>query len=463
MADTLRFVDAIGSSPNVRLDLNDDTTWGLQHEGTDLSPPVLRRAVADTLLEHGAHYPASAYEDRLLRLRLDLKTSTVDGSATELQKLMRELDRPSNILEWRPGTSESVFFRTQRSSAGRVVELPGTGTLRELLVEVLAEPFAYGTKQTLTQVTVNNDPAAGSNGMFFDVSDVKGDVETPLFLRVVSTPLNGGLQSLIAVRRRGTPSAAPFLRQAESASSFGTDTSLQANDAVMSGSGSNYVRCTFATATAMTARLAWVSTSANVDNRGTYRVFVRVRKSVSGDTITMQVAMGASTTFVVNDEVTLPSGTQRRWVDLGLVTQPTGPDPVTDGFSGSELEVLGQDVEIRAARSSGSGNLDIDAVLFVPADDRLCVIKWPAAIGATYLYIDPATSMLYGGADGEVHGEIPAELTGLAPMVSPDATNRIYMLADVGDVTSGGDDITKTLTVVPYYWPRYLYVRPATT
>lgn len=161
MPDLVQFVDRIDASPTVRLDLNDDVTWSLAYQGTDLSPPPLKFAQADTLLTNGERRTASAYANRRLVLALDLKTATVDGQGTQLQKLWRELDRPTNFVRWQvAGMSRPVFFRTLRSSSNRVMDVPGLGDFRQVTVEVDAEPFAYGLKQTST-ATVYADPAEG--------------------------------------------------------------------------------------------------------------------------------------------------------------------------------------------------------------------------------------------------------------------------------------------------------------
>lgn len=461
------------AATTVRLNLNDDTTWSAPYDGFDFSPPRLRRASASTMLADGEQIPASAYENRLLRLRLELHTSTVDQSATEIQKLGRELDRDHNILMWQPGTSEPVFFRTLRSDVTRLAEVPGTGTLRLFDVDLVAEPFAYGLPEVLAAQTVNNDPAAGSNGMYFDVTNPKGDVETPVFLAVPASVASSA-QMVFAVRRRGTPSAppVPIVMQAE-AMTVETDTAVQSNDPVMSGSGSNYVRTTFATVTTMTGRVSisagsgagtWPLTP-SADLRGTYRVWVRVRRSVAGDTMQLRLRNVDSSGFV-NDTATAPAGTtNRRWVDLGLLTFPGGADPVTDGYSGVEIPAEDLGIRVEAART-GSGNLDIDVLLLVPADDRLCIVG-PAAVSGAYLVLDSAQDMAYirGSLAAEGGAYVRADkvpIVGRPPMVTPGVVNRITFMRDVAPTTNG-DDKTSTTVVNPWYWPRYLYVRPAST
>ncbi|OKI47311.1 carbohydrate binding domain-containing protein [Micromonospora sp. CB01531] len=615
MPDVVQFVDSISATPTVRLDLNDDQVWSLKYEGTDFTPPPLRRAVAQTLLADGGRVTAAAYDNRLLRLRLELKDTTVDAVASRTQELMRELDRPTNILKWQPGTTEPVFFRTMRSDTNRVTEVPGTGTFKLFDVDVLAEPFAYGLKETLPQTTVYQDPAnpgpdlnanpyfetdtadwsavggtiarstaqahegvasllltpdgvtatveaqatplavsagvayqasawvrcavtrtvnvglnwrrannslisaprvgvgvaantwtlieaaftapadaatatlvagnmtgtppasntvfidearlrqvGGGNACYFDVSGIRGDVETPLFLRLEQGSITDQRRSVIGVRRRGNPAAMPLAVQAETMT-LGADATLGVStDAAMSGTGQNYARVNFATL-AGAVRVAAVNwPPAGTDVRGTYRVFPRVRVSVPADVMSLwfELAPAGGGNQVVGDKVTPPLSTAPRYIDLGLIQLPIGADPVTDGYSGVPLAVgAAQNLSVGVQRVSGTGTLDIDNILLVPADDRLCIVDWPVDATLTALVLDSARASVYAvGPSGEVRATQAVPLVGGPPLVSPNVSNRIVFVQDTGERQSGvANRLTSTTLVTPYYWPKYLYVR----
>ena len=464
MADVLRFVDAIAAVPTVRLDLNDDVTWGLQYQGTDFSPPPLRRALAATLLTDGARIPAAAYDNRTLRLRLDLQTTSVDEAATQLQRLYRELDKPTNVLQWQPGTTQPVFFRTFRSDVTQVTEYPGPGLLRTLDVAILAEPFGYGLREALTPVVVSNDPAAATNPCRWDITGVKGDVETPPLLEFDHAAITGR-QSVLAVRRRGTPTNLPLIMQAETLTP-GTDTAIgAANDAALSGAGPNYMRCTFATA-AMTERLQanpWPP-AAGADIRGTYRLYARVRKNTSGDTIKLEMDIGPTGIVTTQPTVTLPATASPVHVDLGLARIPFGQDVPGDGYSGVPVSTQGDYFGWRAQRAAGSGSLDFDYLLLVPADDRLAIITWAASDVATPAkqIIDGPNETIYAvSAGGQIVPTHAASLAGGFPMISPGVTNRIVFVREV--TPSVTDTIGATTAIGGSYWPRYLYVKPPTT
>jgi hypothetical protein len=91
----------------------------------------------------------------------------------------------------------------------------------------------------------------------------------------------------------------------------------------------------------------------------------------------VQLQWGTSSPVISNDIVTLPADANLKYIDLGLVQFPGGYDPVTDGPSGVELPATGTFLALYARRNSGSGSLDMDVFLFVPADDRFEIIKWP--------------------------------------------------------------------------------------
>lgn len=607
MSYDLRFVDSISATPSVRLDLM-AAPFAVQ-TGTEFGMPELRRAAAGTLLVDGEQYPAAAYSNRALTLVVRV-TGAEDATAAALQQLYRELNRASNVLEYRPATSAPVFFRTFRAGPDSVQWDP---FVREARVVIPAEPFAYGLRETLPAVTVYNDPAEGSTlnanpnfttdasgwagvegsitwsttfahegtasllitpsgtganpraestavevvagvsyrvsawvrcavarnvdvniawftaagtfisnsintvavaagtwtyatadftapgsagrasvqvrmtgtppasnllyvdearlrqvggvgGASFEVLSVKGDVETPLFLRMGDNVI-GSIYDyrnvVMGVRRRGTPGQAPMLLQAE-AMTVGTNTALgAANDPLMSGAGQNYMRISPAGAL-MEQRLympLW-PTAATPDARGRYRVLARMRISAVSDVWSVQFAYGANATLPIrNDAVRVTQTAEIAYYDLGTIQLPVGSDPVTDGYSGTETPVAGTRIAVWAQRAAGTGTLDIDLLLFVPADDRYSVARVWSDTGASAGIIDGARHMVYAvGGSGEVRmpAQPDAPVGGL-PMLSPGVANRIVWLVDGG---SPRDILSSVSTLTPYYWPRFLYARP---
>jgi hypothetical protein len=358
--------------------------------------------------------------------------------------------------------SQSVVTVGVTASTWTLLELaassPVGATQARLIVQLGSTPPLSNTvhidEARLRQVS-------GPNAAWFDVTGVKGDVETPLFLRMSTD--TAVRQSLFAVRRRGVPASAPFVLQAETMGA-GTDTALgAANDPAMSGGGQNYLRVSFATNTSMVARATadpWPATASD-DVRGTYRVFARVRRITGSDAINLQLSWGIGISNVLGDVVALPSAavTDPIYVDLGFVQYPVGQDPVTDGLSGDTLPVRGMQIVLRAQRATGGGSLDIDHLVFVPADDRLMIATIYPDSGGTAQILDSARTMIYNvGPSDEVRPATLAQIVGGPPMVSPDQDNRIVFLPNI--IQSFLASITASTDVTPYYWPRYLHTRP---
>jgi hypothetical protein len=477
----LAFVDSIAASPTVRLNLCNGTRgpWNLLKD-TRFDPPPLRRAIPQSLLADGAAPASAAYDNRTIVLKLQLLTNgdfmDADPAAAQFQLLMRELDRPTNILRLLPGGTAPVFFRTYRSSADAFEFDPVN---REVTGMLLAEPFALGLEETLSGVSVTNDPAASTNGLFLDVASPKGDVETPLTLTVSNGVVGTGRRrSAFSVRRRGTPSATPLFLQAESMT-LASNVTLPGADATMSGSGSSYARVAYTGSTALIQRLSTPTrfpSAASVDARGQYRVFARTRQSVGTDQHTIRLRWGGADVQIANDTVKIPvdtgpSAPTRTLIDLGNIQIPAGYDPVERGLSGAELATEGVFLAVDTGRTTGSGTLDVDYLLFLPNDDqaRTTFVSWPANASVTDFVLSggPSPRAYARNASGQITSTQAVEIAGMGLMITPGVTNRIFFHRDVGTSTSvagAGDSVTATTTLTPSYFPRYVGgFRPATT
>lgn len=460
-----RFVDSIDAARTVRLDLNDGGLWRLL-ESSRFDPPAAKRARVSTLLADGAHYPESAYDDRVLELRLLLQGSSGEEVAGQVQLLARELDRPDgNIFEYQPdGLTHPVFLRTRRLGLD-VAHMPADVDRLDVEVNVPAEPFAFGLPVTLPAVTVSNDPAAASNGMFFDVSAVKGDVDADTSIKETGLEwFNSSV--LFACRCHGTPANVPFVLQAE-AMTLGTDTTLPGNDATASGAGSNYARISFATSTSLTStrlsKFYWPATP-STDARGTYRVFMRVRRSNAVDEVSVRLRAGPDGTTVPAIK-TIVTALTTGWqvLDFGLVQIPFGADPRWWGPSGVEVAAKGVAVEVNASRTSGTCTLDVDYLLWPPHDEmRLAVDAGNDAFGDGYV-LDSANDVMWAwediGGQTVVHSSADLIPLGGLPTLRPGVTNRIYVLSDF----RGQMLPSATVDLQVTYWPRYMHIRPATT
>jgi hypothetical protein len=460
---SVQFVDKIDPNAAVRLDLTAGG-WRVRREGTDVSPPTLNRAEVKSLLYDGVRVPASSYDARVLKLNLRVHAETADSAFLQLQNLARELDRPENIIRWQPnGASQPVFFKTYRSGIDRVYDT--LMTRKEATLSILAYPFASGLRETAGTFTVSGDPATGC---FFDLTGIKGDVQTRLILSMPASQViaSGRRTSLVAVRRRGDITKTPFfIGQAEAmalASPGGGQTTATGTDAAMSGNG--YARMNGLTNAFVTRVTSAVYPAAPApENFGTYRQFALLRKTNAADEKRVQsLIAGDSANPLGGPQVITPPGTVLRWADLGLFDLPQGSAPRTN-WAGTPWPVRGAQFRLAAAETAdGNGSLDVDCMIMVPADDAIAFVKWPAVTGPTTAVIDSTVPAAYClGASGEQWSTQVITMAGYPLSASPGVGNRIIYIPDVGATSIAGHKKTDTTQITVEYYPQYLRVRPA--
>jgi hypothetical protein len=322
----------------------------------------------------------------------------------------------------------------------------------------------YG--QTLTPIAAEGHYwddltlAPATPGNVLDVTGVTGDVETPAKIQMSSGGAN--MAPVVGVRRHGTVTDITPVVQCEHMVQ-GADTTTGADAAMSNGQRS---RTSFGTnaamATRLTATLPYQGGFPRTAARGTYRLFAVVASSAATNTYALRLrvvsAFGGGIQMVGGDSVTyVATGTSRQVVDLGLFQVPAGRDPVYDGY-GAELPVGSLDVQLQAQRVSGSGSLDWDYVIAMPADEALC------ALATTFfdVILDGATDTIWTpGGFGEVTAAaVPAVgATGQTIMLQPGQTNRLYFLRpdDVGTGAVRGADVkSRSATVSVWFWPRTL-------
>jgi hypothetical protein len=464
---TWQFVtDFLTVSPTVLLDLN----AGSLRVGDDwiLDPPEYTKGY-NGALRHGRRQTTSVAGNRILTIPLQVLTSS-NNAAAVIEDIGQQI-MVDNILKVQFGSANPVFFKTFADPDYAIEVKKTLVELAQITLTLEAEPFAYGVRQTAGTFTVSNNPANVTNPCRFDVT-VDGDAPTPLLIVATSTGASGAPSGLVSkwihigARRRGSASAYSNLLQAESMTQ-GTGAVVTADAAMSNGSKS---RIGFATSI-NTLRLSDTFPADGTpvaDARGEYIVYGRMAKTVASDTITVQLGYGASSATVFNDTKTLPAGVAGPyWVELGKVPVPAFSDPVNVGpAGGAQAKVLLGFVGLYAARTSGSGSLDVDCLYFVPADDQTLIVKFPST-DTTYA-IDGTTPE--GGAVYSVNTALdtinsiaaPPQIVGGGgfPEALPLQQNRFHVIRQV-DPTGTVDAITDTTTFTVYYWPRWReFTRP---
>ncbi len=470
MPSRLGFVSAIDAAYTMNLDLNSGP-WRMLGE-TRFPLPTWNTVTTDNPMEDGDNVPAGSFGNRTLNLRLQLRTADRATAYAEIQKLMRQLNQPRNTVVWQPDTGlPPMFARTYRWGAAEDAFDHGlrTGDFR---LDIEAEPFFYGPVETCigSPFTWAMDPTGGSAPCGFEIVGVKGDVETPLWLSV-DDPDFDGMAFAIATRRRGQPNA--WFAHCESTNGIlGLDTTRPGADSAFSGTGSNFIRTSFATATEQT-RLeltlpAVAGILAGADWRGQYRVLLRARRYTgaggsSSDAINVRLRIGG----VSLPKVAFPTATTAvRMVDLGIIAIPGFSAGERDGYGPAWPLTARMTAELRAERTSGSAQLDCDTLTLLPSDAECAFVKFSNATVAHV--IDGPNRAVYDLASGtgalsSLSGTSGPRLdAGGMPMLSVGDQPTFVMIVP-GFSSSVALSIASTASWTARYWPRYLFVRPATT
>lgn len=415
------------------------------------------------------------------------------GAILDNQESLAIIDVPigaKRMLFWYQVSSElnyDFFIVTVKDADGNTLSVPisasGTVSWTQAIIDV--EGAATVTLEYDKDVsgTSGSDTAwvddilfltedSSTNAIAFDITGVKGDVETPAFI-VHNHILGTSTSRLIAMRRRGDTSRIPLVIQAEEMTSQIADTTLRPNDATASGVGSNYMRTTFTTSAAMSARLEIENfpVTPGIDLRGVYRIFVRVRRDSSTSTaISVRMRWGPISNLFTGTTTTSWSAAANTWawVDLGLLSIPTIADPIYMGPSNEEVLVQGLSVfQLEAQRvAAGPINFDWDFVAFIPADDSLLLYNSVFNVGTDDEQVvdgDRHTVYPRDTMTGAIISSNPHTVLGGFPMLSPAITNRMVFIRAVGAAEGTGNSLSAITNVSVSYWPRYIYARPELT
>jgi hypothetical protein len=254
---------------------------------------------------------------------------------------------------------------------------------------------------------------------------------------------------------------------------------LATNDAMFSPSaGTNSVLYTPGGATQVQVfNGAMFTGSADPDRVGTYRVFANVRVTNSSYDFYAQLKWGQGATNydrITNPEVyvhTYPFGGAANFttapflIDMGLVSvgNPVGYGPLASSVRAANSPYL----SFWARRTGGTGNLHIDYLLYVPADEALAIAQYPLYVaisggGQTTMgeVADGVNDIAYVTDNGAWPSDQGmATLIGRIPDLYPGVTNRLFIVPGLGR----NNQRTRTWGVTISYFPRYLVVPGSTT
>ena len=378
----VQFVDSVDVSATVRLDLQAGPV-SIDADGFSLGAPSMEGDPGGI-----------GVEDGFRKISLPAVVEGDKGEALAvLSKLAVELLRETNWLRFQLNAGAApVWFKTYRTppaaisfdevlvygSSSGVTADDGSSDMWRIAVTLDADPFGWGARvDAVVDAVVSNDPAAVTNPQGFVTPVILGDAPASPIIWWGTTLTDQPF--LLA----SGPARTPQLAQAE-VGLLGGDTTFQAHDAAFSGAGSNYTRTTFATGAGMLDRLGLDAPLAP----GLWRALARVRQNTATDVVALQLhpdrSRGDSPT------VTMASVSTFQIVDLGVYQAPpnVGVDHVAGGPAATGVPNFGN--WLGAQRVSGTGTLDIDYVVYVPADRS-----------TQFLTANPSADGLFNVLDGE--------------------------------------------------------------
>lgn len=278
MAVDIAFVDSPATGATVRLDLSNPAGGVYQARGgLDIGAPDLLG---------GSESVGSEYGLREITVTVHLVASKA-VALTAQAAVARELLRERNYLKVIPdGAVTPVWFNTYRSSPGDITLDLADRDVWTLAFTVDADPFAVGALESLSAVSITNDPAAGTNRLRYTLPSIKGDALTPLIVTLDMASASGSDVVRPLLHSASADTAGLMFWQAESWT-LGTDTSAVSDSAA---SASNRAHVSFATVTTSATRL---SSSVTVDNPGRWALYARTRLTSGKSTV---VGSGAALT-----------------------------------------------------------------------------------------------------------------------------------------------------------------------
>ena len=326
------------------------------------------------------------------------------------------------------------------------------------------EPYALGDRVDVTAANITQNPAVAGAAFTWDITGVGGDSPTPLVLRTSDIDLLGDPdRTLISIRSRGLPSDldGDLFVQAEAATvTYGTapPTVAVVSDASMSAGSRLTATYSVGASGPWTATVTFPGLT-GVEAPGVYRLLVRVRRT--GAAVGQLFSLVAQVGPVRLVETITAGGNNTRIVDLGLVQVPIGQPPFLAAPQGP-TRAQAPAVALTVVKAvAGGGELDLDWVGLVPADQDCGSLEVGQAIASGVLVLDgwdgqPSvfTTDPYTGTTPAAAGATGLSFIGGAPRLRP-GSNRMYVVAGLGTATATARDPSLTLTIAGSYWPRY--------
>lgn len=421
---------------------------------------------------------ALSVEYGLRTITFDLVVEGTHAQALAQQAAVaRELLRAENWLMYQQDASSNpVWFKTFRAEPGSLsferVDNARTRNTWVIGVTLHAEPFAYGERVTLGAVTVNNNPASGTNPCSWTTATILGDAPAPC--RVQVNPSNSGAMPgyrwMISHAALGAAYTPVFWQIGGSDGwTAGTGTSASTADAAFSGGSYRAVNASF---TSMFTRIS--GNAPSTPTRGRYKVLLRFARTDTSAVWEFAFGQNVGANYIMGDTVTSSDSNQTSswatWVDLGEFSFPRGVGQVPDDMAATPIT---PNIALQARQVFGSGTeIRLDCIALIPVDIAGQVQGSTMFTEFTRTGIDSSGGLGVWDSDEEafwafnsssgLYTPMPA-IEGGFPTLVPGATNVFHLLQQVnGNDPFFGEDATDSISVstsvVLSYHPRWLYI-----
>jgi hypothetical protein len=485
----VRFVNSISATPTVDLDLNLGQPFTTHRDDFSIGAPTFAGDPMSVGVQYGY---------RTINLVVQASGSNT-ASLTAYQALAKQITQDNLLMYQLDAATPPVFFKTYKTQPSEI-DMSETKADNPLLsywrlaVPLTADAAAYGLPETST-VTISNDPASGTNKVFYQWPAVKGDLETPLYLEAATSDVRGQTRMLSSQALLGATQTGPVLVQANTLTHVTTTTggapqigngSIVDNTGDTAMSGGNYTRYTVGSSDARPSAILYGANLLPGTLVGDYRILMRGRASLANDLWRFHIVQlsGTSITYATfaGDPVECHGPTVGpHWFDMGIFRFPFGGPPV-DPLSAFDTAYASPGLSFAVVFDFGinANSFDFDCFLFVPVGlDQAVATRYATTANDKSGQLTTAkmawngitdTTYLIDGS-GNYSPSIPPKYDGGLPTLVPGMDNSIHYLQHIGTgyndprtaVTTGTNDVLTNSTVLTWkYYPRYLHLRATT-
>jgi hypothetical protein len=149
-------------------------------------------------------------------------------------------------------------------------------------------------------------------------------------------------------------------------------------------------------------------------------------------------------------------------VDLGVLEFPFGGRPLAPSFDApAALAPASLKLYVRHPSGAAADDMDVDALVFLPADDTLMALQYADGGTARTFTADPYTGrVVVQQAGAAVSDTARVQFQGAPPNVVPGVDVTLCAMTVYGGLGKGSNAVVSVMpaSFTAVYWPRYLTV-----